>query len=62
VNPVSGTVFKPLSGVARTADGSTFYHILGSDQYFDPKNGSFFNPTTGVITRPGQAPFLPWLW
>ena len=59
VNPWAGTVFKPLTGIARTADGSTFYRIPGSDQYFDPTHATFFNPTTGVIARPGGNLFLP---
>jgi hypothetical protein len=60
VNPWAGTVYKPLSGTARTADGSTYFKVPGSDQYFDPVHSAFFNPTTGVITKPGGV-LLP-LW
>lgn len=74
VNPVSGLVYKPLTGVARTADGNTFYRVVGSGLptvtgsyaagtglYFDPKHNTFLNPATGVISRPGTTNvFLPW--
>lgn len=75
VNPWSGLVYKPLSGVARTADGSVFYRVpgsglpgmnspyaAGSGLYFDPKNGTFLNPTSGVISKPGVTNvFLPYI-
>lgn len=74
VNPVSGLVYKPLSGVARTADGSTFYYVpgtglptasgtyaSGTGLYYDPNNNAFLNPRTGTISRPGvTTAFIPW--
>jgi hypothetical protein len=75
VNPVSGLVYRPLSGVARTADGSLFYYVpgtglptatgryaQGSGLYFNPEGGTFLNPSTGVISRPGTTTvFMPWI-
>lgn len=75
VNPVSGMVYRPLSGVARTADGSTFFHVPntglptvtgayspGSGLYFDPRHNTFLNPSTGVISKPGVTNiFIPWI-
>jgi hypothetical protein len=68
VNPWSGTVVRPLSGVAQTADGSVFFRLPnsevlapGSGLYFSPQYGTYLNPSTGVISRPGStAVFLPW--
>lgn len=76
VNPASGTVYRPLSGTATTADGTTFYRVVGSGLptatgayatgtglYFSPQTGTYFNPGTGVISRPGQTNvFLPYIW
>jgi hypothetical protein len=75
VNPTSGLVYRPLSGVARTADGSVFYRVPnsglptaagayapGSGLYYDPRHNSFLNPSSGVISRPGTTTvFVPWL-
>jgi hypothetical protein len=74
VNPTAGLVYRPISGVARTADGSTFFRVpgtglpnasgqytAGSGLYFDPAHGTFLNPGTGVISRPGVTNiFAPW--
>ncbi|HEY1188806.1 MAG TPA: hypothetical protein VGE74_14220 [Gemmata sp.] len=74
VNPASGLVYKPLSGVARTPDGSTFYYVpgtglqtasgtyaSGTGLYFDPNHNTFLNPASGVISRPGVTNvFIPW--
>jgi hypothetical protein len=75
VNPFSGTAVKPFTGVAQTADGNIFFR-LGRDGtptvfnpnaprtniYVDPVHGTFLNPTTGVIVRPGGTNvFLPWM-
>jgi hypothetical protein len=74
VNPWSGTVVKPFTGVAQTADGRVFFQ-LGRDGipsvfnpsaprtgvFVDPAFGTFLNPRTGVIVRPGNTSvFLPW--
>jgi hypothetical protein len=75
VNPTSGTVYKPLTGVAQTADGSVFYRVPGtglptatgvyspgSGLYFNPDAGTFLNPKTGVISKPGVTTvFTPWI-
>lgn len=74
VNPVAGTVVKPIAGVAQTADGATFYRLdraggpaafTGGPRtgiYFDPKNGTYYDPYTGVILKPGGVNvFLPWM-
>lgn len=75
VNPISGTVYRPLSGVARTADGGTFFRVPGSGLptftgayapgtglYFNPAQNTFLNPASGVISRPGTTTvFLPWI-
>lgn len=75
VNPWSGMVYRPLTGIARTADGSTFFHVpgtglptvtgayaAGSGLYFDPRHGTFLNPSTGVISKPGMTNvFVPWI-
>lgn len=75
VNPWSGTVYRPLSGVAQTGDGSVFYRVPGSGLptatgayapgsglYFNPVGGTFLNPASGVISRPGVTNvFLPWM-
>ena len=74
VNPVSGLVYRPLTGLAVAADGSTFYRVPGSGLptvtgayaqgtglYFDPQHNTFLNPATGVISRPGTTNvFIPW--
>ena len=74
VNPWSGTAVKPSLGVAQTADGRVFFQ-LGRDGtptvfnpnaprtgvFVDPTFGTFLNPRTGVIVRPGGTNvFLPW--
>lgn len=74
VNPWSGTAVAPFTGVAQTADGNLYFR-LGRDGtptvfnpaaprtnvYFSPASGSFLNPNTGVIVRPGgTSVFLPW--
>ncbi len=75
VNPTSGLRYRPLSGIARTADGSTFYRVPGSGLptftgayspgtglYYDPEHNTFLNPATGVISRPGVTNvFIPWI-
>lgn len=75
VNPVSGMVYRPLSGVAQARDGSVFYRVAGSGLptftgayapgtglYFDPQRNTFLNPGTGVISRPGTTNiFVPWI-
>ncbi|MBP3956620.1 hypothetical protein J8F10_15205 [Gemmata sp. G18] len=75
VNPISGTVYRPLSGIARTADGNTFFRVPGSGLptftgayapgtglYFNPAQNTFLNPASGVISRPGVTTvFLPWI-
>ena len=63
VNPVTGTVVRPLSGIAITREG-TFYqvpgtgsfspwgaYIPGSGTYVNPFTGTTYNPTTGLIVR-----------
>lgn len=76
VNPWSGTVYRPLSGVVTLADGATFYRVPGSGLptatgayatgtglYFSPDRGTFFNPSSGVVSRPGQTNvFVPYVW
>ncbi|MBN9119445.1 MAG: hypothetical protein J0I06_09850 [Planctomycetes bacterium] len=72
VNPFSGTVVKPFTGVARTADGSLFYQLSPTGApitftggprtgiYYDPVHGTYLNPITGVIVRPGgTSVFVP---
>jgi hypothetical protein len=75
VNPWSGTVYRPLSGVARTADGSVFFRVpgtglptvtgnyaTGTGLYYNPNGGTFLNPSSGVISRPGVTNvFIPWI-
>jgi hypothetical protein len=66
VNPVAGTVVRPLSGVAQLRDGSTFFRVPGSgvvnafgqietgtESYYNPRAGTFYNPRSGVVSRPG---------
>ena len=61
VNPVTGTVVLPMTGIATMADGSTFYRLPSgltqstSPVYYNPVGGTFFNPLTGVVARPGQV-------
>lgn len=57
VNPVTGTVVLPRTGIATMADGSTFYRLsqTPSPVYYNPLGGTFFNPLTGVVARPGQV-------
>jgi hypothetical protein len=63
VNPITGTIVRPLSGVAITREG-TFYqvpgtgsfspwgaYIPGSGTYVNPFTGTSYNPTTGLIVR-----------
>ncbi len=75
VNPWTGTVYQPLSGVVTLADGSSFYRVpgsglptavgnyaTGSGLYYNPRGGTFFNPSSGVISRPGTTNvFLPYV-
>ena len=75
VNPATGTVYRPQSGVVRMADGSTFYRVLGTGApdgagnyatgtgvYFNPTAGTYYNPASGVIARPGTTGLLPYIW
>ncbi len=76
VNPWSGTVYRPQSGVATLADGSTFLRVpgtglptstgtyaTGTGLYFNPAAGTFFNPASGVVSRPGRTNvFVPYVW
>jgi hypothetical protein len=76
VNPTTGTVYHPLSGTVTLADGTTFYRVPGSGQptasgtyatgtglYYNPQGNTFFNPSSGVISKPGQTNvFLPYVW
>jgi hypothetical protein len=76
VNPTTGTVYQPISGVATLADGTTFYRVpgtglptatgtyaTGTGLYYNPEGGTFFNPSSGVISKPGQTNvFLPYVW
>ena len=73
VNPWSGTVVRPFTGVAQTADGTIFFQLSRNglptvfDQfggrtniYVNPSQGTLFNPVTGVIVQPGTAStFVP---
>lgn len=74
VNPWAGLVYRPLTGIARTADGTIFYRVpgtgvptftgddaYGTGLYYSPHYGTYLNPNTGVITRPGTTVFLPWI-
>jgi hypothetical protein len=76
VNPWSGTVYRPLSGIVTLADGSTFYRVPGSGLptvtgayatgtglYYNPRSGTFFNPSSGVVSQPGSTNlFMPYIW
>lgn len=76
VNPASGTVYRPLSGVATLKDGSTFYYVPGTGVptasgkyapgtglYYNPQGNTFFNPSSGVVSKPGQTNvFVPYVW
>lgn len=66
VNPVAGTVVRPLTGVAQLRDGSTFFRVpgtgavnafgqftTGSETYYNPRAGTYYNPRSGVVVRPG---------
>ncbi|HEV3386788.1 MAG TPA: hypothetical protein VG097_18370 [Gemmata sp.] len=55
-NPLTGTVVFPASGFATMADGSSFFRLggLGSNIYYNPAAGSFFNPATGVVGKPAM--------
>jgi hypothetical protein len=66
VNPVAGSVVRPLTGVARLGDGTTFFRVpgtgvvnafgqvqTGSETYFSPRFGTYYTPSTGVVFRPG---------
>jgi hypothetical protein len=68
VNPTTGTIFRPLSGIVKLADGSVFYYVPGSGTptvsgtlsngsglYYNPQGGTFFNPSSGVISKPAQT-------
>lgn len=75
VNPASGLVYRPLTGVARTADGSTFFRVAGSGLptftgayapgtglYYSPDNNAYLHPASGTISRPGVTNvFLPYI-
>jgi hypothetical protein len=76
VNATSGTVYRPQSGVVTLADGSKFYRVPGSGLptavgtyatgtglYYNPDGNTFFNPSSGVISKPGTTNvFLPYVW
>lgn len=51
VNPTSGLVYRPLSGVARTANGSTFYRVAGSGL---PTYTGAYAPGTGLYYDPNN--------
>jgi hypothetical protein len=53
VNPVAGTVVRPLTGVAQLRDGSTFVRVPGTESYYNPVAGTYYTPRTGVVLRPG---------
>jgi hypothetical protein len=76
VNPWSGTVVRPYTGVAQTADGNVFYQLgrNGLPSVFNspaaprtglfvsPTTGTLLNPNTGVIVQPGVTNvFVPWI-
>jgi hypothetical protein len=74
VNPFTGTVVRPFTGVAQTADGSVFFQLSRrgiptvfdtfgprTNIYVNPETGALFNPNTGVIVRPGTNGFGPWI-
>jgi hypothetical protein len=76
VNPYSGAVYRPNTGVVTMRDGSEFYYVPGTGTpngagryvsgtglYYNPTAGTYFNPKTGVITKPGTPGVLPpWAW
>jgi hypothetical protein len=76
VNPTSGTVYQPMSGVVTLADGSKFYRVpgtglptavgtyaTGTGLYYNPDGNTFYNPSSGVISKPGTTNvFLPYVW
>jgi hypothetical protein len=63
VNPWSGTVVQPVSGIATLANGSTFYRLpTAVGVYYNPMGGTFFTPDTGVISKPGTTVLLPYVW
>ena len=76
VNPTSGTVYQPLSGVVTLSDGSKFYRVpgtgaptatgtyaTGTGLYYNPDGNTFMNPASGVISKPGQTNvFTPYVW
>ena len=51
MNPVSGTVYRPLSGVAQTRDGSVFYRVAGTGL---PTYTGAYAPGTGLHYDPAQ--------
>jgi hypothetical protein len=56
VNPITGTVLQPYSGVAYTNEG-TFYRLAGSGTLtpfgaYVPGSGLYVNPFTGVAYNP----------
>jgi hypothetical protein len=62
VNPWSGAVLKPISGVAIQPDGSVFYRAPNSNLYVNPESGTTFNPVNNVLRRPATPVFLPWIY
>lgn len=76
VNNTTRTVYQPISGVVTLADGSTFYrapgsgnstpignYATGNDFYHNPIGGTFFNPRSGTLGKPGQTNvFMPYVW
>lgn len=76
VNTTTGTVYHPVTGTVRMADGSTFYRVpgsgvptptggysMGTGLYYNPQGGTFFNPASGVLSKPGSTNvFLPYVW
>lgn len=76
VNPWTGTEYRPVSGLVRTASGENFYRVpgtglptdrgtyaSGTGLYYNPQGGTFFSPRTGLLLRPGHTQvFLPYVW
>ena len=75
VNPASGAIYRPATGVVVQRDGSVFYRVpgtgvpdgfgsaqLGTETFYNPLNGTYFNPQSGVVSRPGTNGFTPWIY
>jgi len=76
VNPATGSVYQPRSGVVTLADGTKFYRVPGSGLptatgnyatgtglYYDPDGNTFFSPASGIMSKPGTTNvFLPYVW